>query len=283
MSILSKIFIVLLVVLSIATSVSVIIIQRDVLQPKAELRDLAQRHQEVTLAKAKTAGDVNREQDEMRAKLSDLQLQARTKDESIKTLADQNKGLTQRLADADLRAQNFQADVRHWTTMATNAQEEYKAAAGKAEDYRGKYEKAAKDYTDLQVKVTQINADNGFLFQQVRVLKEQIVVLQDQLKSMQAGSTTVMAAGADTIAASAAPTVKGEVLKVAADMTMATINVGTNDGVQPDMTFDVFRGRDFLCELVVMQVHPKMAVGRLQKVQNRIQIGDQVSNNIKAN
>ncbi len=69
--------------------------------------------------------------------------------------------------------------------------------------------------------------------------------------------------------------IRGEVLSV--DGGYASINIGQDSGVSNGMTFTVFRdGTGYLGDLVVEQVRPKDAGGRLATVQADIRRGDRV-------
>lgn len=284
MSILSKIFTVVLVVLSIAVAVSTIIIQRDVLEPKAKLLHVTQQLQEVELAKTTVETEMTRERDVVVRRNQDLIREVGDRDEQIKRKETEVGGLTAQLAEVQKQLAGAQLDLATWTGIATRTDGERKAAEAKAEKFKTDFQDSIRKYTHSEQKLAEAAAQRDFLLQQVAMLKEQIAVLQERLNNQAASLTTANAASGDVIRPIAAgPTIKGKVLKVADNMTMATIDVGANDGVQPDMQFDVYNQGKFLAELIITDVHAKMAVGRLQKVQNPVQEGYRVSNNLAAN
>lgn len=284
MSILSKMFIVMLVVLSIATSVATIIIQRDVLQPKVQLAEVNRRHQEMQLTSDAKLAEMDRQRQSWVDRHQVAAATVRERDETIKKHETRIHDLTVRLTQASKELADAKLDLATWTSMATRTQNELRAAETKADGFKTKLETATQNYNQSNQKLAEVSAQRDFLLQQVKMLREQIVVLQERLNTQPAARAAADGLGGETVRpVLSGPTIKGKVLRVAENMSMATIDVGTNDGVLSDMTFDVYRGDKFLAELVITDVHARMAVGRLQKVQNRIQEEDRVSNNLRAN
>jgi predicted nucleic acid-binding Zn-ribbon protein len=61
---------------------------------------------------------------------------------------------------------------------------------------------------------------------------------------------------------------------------MATISIGTADGVKEGMKFHVTRGDEFLCDILIIDVDAEEAVGALELVQQQPKVGDTVSTNL---
>ncbi|MDD5064812.1 MAG: hypothetical protein PHQ35_08665 [Phycisphaerae bacterium] len=61
---------------------------------------------------------------------------------------------------------------------------------------------------------------------------------------------------------------------------MATISIGTADGVKEGMRFHVTRGNMFLCDLLIVDADVKAAVGVMELVQQQPNVGDTVSTNL---
>jgi hypothetical protein len=73
---------------------------------------------------------------------------------------------------------------------------------------------------------------------------------------------------------------QGLVTAVDLKNSMATISIGTADGVKEGMRFHVTRGNEFLCDILVIDVDAKEAVGVLELVQQQPTVGDTVSTNL---
>ena len=78
------------------------------------------------------------------------------------------------------------------------------------------------------------------------------------------------------VAPTVAGEIRGEIIEV--DRVYATINVGEGSGVVPGMTFMVYReGGAYLGDLIIEQVRPKQAGGRLTTlVEGEVRKGDAV-------
>jgi cell shape-determining protein MreC len=61
---------------------------------------------------------------------------------------------------------------------------------------------------------------------------------------------------------------------------MATISIGTADGVKEGMKFHVTRGDEFLCDILIIDADTEEAVGVLELVQQQPNVGDTVSTNL---
>jgi hypothetical protein len=126
------------------------------------------------------------------------------------------------------------------------------------------------------------------LLQENKVLREKIAMLEKQQLNAPAVNASAIGAEAGamagTVAASSTPPIKGVVKAVADNMSLATIDVGANDGVTEGMEFTVFRrGGTFVATMVITRVDAKTAVGRLEKVQGRVQIDDKAWTVLSAN
>jgi len=73
---------------------------------------------------------------------------------------------------------------------------------------------------------------------------------------------------------------QGLVKAVDLKYSMATISIGTADGVRKGMRFHVTRGDKFLCDVLVIDADTEEAVGVLELVQQQPNVGDTVSTNL---
>jgi chromosome segregation ATPase len=73
---------------------------------------------------------------------------------------------------------------------------------------------------------------------------------------------------------------QGLVTAVDLKNSMATISIGTADGVTKGMRFHVTRGNEFLCDILIIDADTKEAVGALELVQQQPNVGDTVSSNL---
>jgi len=73
---------------------------------------------------------------------------------------------------------------------------------------------------------------------------------------------------------------KGLITAIDLKNSIASISIGTADGVKEGMRFHVTRGDEFLCDILIIDVDAEEAVGVLELVQQQPKIGDNVSTNL---
>lgn len=73
---------------------------------------------------------------------------------------------------------------------------------------------------------------------------------------------------------------RGLVTRVDLEKSMASISLGKADGVKNGMRFHVVRGDQFVCDILVIEVGQKEAVGILEYVQESPRAGDSATTNL---
>ena len=73
---------------------------------------------------------------------------------------------------------------------------------------------------------------------------------------------------------------KGMVTEVDMKNSLATISIGSADGVKEGMRFHVTRGDEFICDILIIDVDTDRSVGVLELVQQPPKVGDTVSTNL---
>jgi len=73
---------------------------------------------------------------------------------------------------------------------------------------------------------------------------------------------------------------QGLVTAVDLKNSIASISIGTADGVKEGMKFHVTRGDEFICDILIIDVDVEEAVGVLELVQQQPRVGDNVSTNL---
>jgi DNA polymerase III alpha subunit (gram-positive type) len=73
---------------------------------------------------------------------------------------------------------------------------------------------------------------------------------------------------------------KGRVTEVDLKSSLATISLGSADGVREGMKFHVTRGDAFICDVLIVDVDVEKSVGVLELVQQPPKVGDNASTNL---
>ncbi len=275
MSILSKIFIVLLCVLTIGLSVSVIVAQRNYLRYKNGYIDL-QKSKEATEAGVQVLlaqmerdrGNFEKEIQSLRSTLKSEQALAQRLQSEVTQLNVRILGLEKERDEAQLKATNATARA----DRAEQASNELRTQIGEVvkgrTDIRDKYSKLSEQHS-------KVLAEKEYLLRQIKLLRERVDQLQQQLQQVGMQQTS---AGGESGVDPVGPPIKGKIVSVSDDM--AAINVGKADGVAEGMRFTVFRGANYLAELVVTRVEADKSVGRLELRKQTVQLNDDAWNKL---
>jgi hypothetical protein len=129
----------------------------------------------------------------------------------------------------------------------------------------------------LNERVLELTADTTILTEQNRNLQARLVASQRQLSNLRERLPADGEGGSTDggVTPAVAGPLRGEITDVADRY--ASINIGRGSGVTPEMVFMVYRGSDFLGELVVTRVNPETAGGRLRTLQGQVRAGDLVA------
>ena len=122
-----------------------------------------------------------------------------------------------------------------------------------------------------------------------RRLIEEKADIQTRIDRMQMGGSTVASIQAVTPERGYATAVttsieqinlKCRITEVDVRNSMASISIGSVDGVKEGMSFHVTRGDAFICDILITDVDTEKAVGVLQLVQQTPRVGDTAATNL---
>jgi len=122
-----------------------------------------------------------------------------------------------------------------------------------------------------------------------RRLREENTALQSKLDRLlqQYGKTVPVATPITQIAdkAKLAPPatdigLKGTISNVKMENSWVEISIGSANGVRENMIFHATRSDKFICDIVIFEVDPEKAVGKIQLMQETPRAGDVVSTNL---
>jgi chromosome segregation ATPase len=178
---------------------------------------------------------------------------------------------------------DFQATTDKQTQLLSTAQEDVKQL--KAEQI-----KLSKELDQTSAAVVEKNALIDAAEAEKRRLIEEKADLQNRLdKLIQAGGK-VTAAGAPVTqekgnalpaqSTNETANLKAQISEVDSKNSLATISIGSADGVKEGMKFHVTRGDEFICDVLIVNVDTEKAVGVLELVQQSPKIGDNASTNL---
>ncbi len=205
------------------------------------------------------------------------------KDEALATQARKLQGTLDELGklndqNAELRSDLSKGENQRLAAEAgrTKLQEILDVSTGELKATRKQNQTMLSQNIDLQSRNARQNSRILELTTSVTILQDQTRNIQEKLYASeqlnieleQRGGTPVARGlresppGAVAVSPTVAGEIRGEIVNV--DGVYATINVGEGSGVVPGMTFMVYRaGGDYLGDLTIERVRPKQAGGRL--------------------
>ena len=281
MSVITKLFVVLLVISSLLLSASVVVFVNRVEDFKTTSdgfkTKLTSANREV---KDLTSGLASARQEK-----TDLQT------EMTKQIGDLNRDVVTRdAAAADLKAQIAQASKDQQISLATNkgtadalkaTQEENKGLQQTVTDSRAKNDELLKQNGELNTQVTVLDNKNRQLQKAADYAGELVVTLKAENATLRQKGAT--AGTSDAIVPDAGP-INGVIRRVdiIGGKKYATISVGSSDLVKKGMRFNVInrQGGEFLGFLTVDSVQPNEAIGQLEGKVDKIQAGVEVKTHL---
>ena len=282
MSTLTKVFVVLTAVLSIALSVLFIAAaaQWD------NWRDLAFKYQtgrDAAITQAQSTAAT------MQAALAMKDEALATQARKLQSALDENKSLTDQ--NAELRSGLSKAENQRLAAEAgrTKLQEILDVTTGELKATQKQNQTLLSQNIDLQsrnarqnARILELTTNVTILQDQTRNIQEKLYACEQRNAALEQGGGAPVARvepavpGAVAVAPTVAGEIHGEVIEI--DGVYATINVGGGSGVVPGMTFMVYRaGGAYLGDLIIERVRPKQAGGRLTAMgEGAVRKGDAV-------
>jgi len=139
---------------------------------------------------------------------------------------------------------------------------------------------------DLDLRVNEQATQIIAMQQEKKQLEQQINILRDENKKLASAARQPQVAPAETAAGPAkgrvtplsetvGSPIRGKILAIEGERT--SISVGSADGVEPGMVFVIFRGSDYVGDLEVTDVEPDSAAGRITRTRGTPRAGDMVA------
>ena len=282
MSTMTKVFIVLNAVISIALSAVVIAFAAQVYNWKA----LAGEYQTVRDA-AVTELQAERAASQAALTMKDQALAQRG--QLLREAQRQIDDVNERLAKA--RTDAAQAENERLSAEAgrTKLQELLDLATARMNSLEKEVQVLQASNRDLQTRYANANGrlirlttDNTILTEELRNARAKLYAAEQQVTALQTGSprpggvsTAPSTPGAVAVSAPVRGEIRGQITEVRGSY--ASVNVGESSGVVAGLEFMIYRDGTYLGELIIESVRPKEAGGRITtQVEGEIRAGDQV-------
>jgi hypothetical protein len=264
LSALTKIFVVLLVVMSLLLSAGLIVFVNKVehyAQTAKTATDRADRERALAAAASAEAVAVRAERDRS---VLEATRRAEALAAALEAANTAVAGSTTAVAAADARAREAEIDKAAAMTALTAAQQAGKVQEEAIVELRKQNDDVQKKYAEASIAVADLSQSNDALKAQLRNERERLAAMESQGGPGQA----TQARGAEQRTAVPAQPLKGVVRgrRNIGGVPYATISLGSSDSVAPGMRFRVLDQSqgNFLGWLTIQQVEANAATGRLE-------------------
>ena len=228
------------------------------------------------------------QKDDLEKSLGNQVASLKTKEDDLQTkitgVEREKSELLERVNSWASITKDFQATTDKQTQLLGTAQEDVKQL--KTEQI-----KLSKELDQTSAAVVEKNALIEAAEAEKRRLIEEKADLQNRLdKIIQAGGKVPATDGAPVTqekgkampaqATTETINLKAQISEVDVKNSLATISIGSADGVKEGMKFHVTRGDEFICDVLIVNVDTEKAVGVLELVQQSPKVGDNASTNL---
>jgi len=192
-------------------------------------------------------------------------------------------GLRAELAQVKLARSDAEALARNLTGQLQLASTAWDNELKQREAFQERNIELETRNLDLNERVNELTTRTLVLVEQQRQFEQQINILRAENEKLAAitrraatGEFDVAGAGAVTPVEPVASTpIRGHILEV--DGKLATISVGSADGVQKNMTFVIYRGADYIGDLKITDVEPHRSAGSIVRFRGTPRVDDLVA------
>jgi TolA-binding protein len=273
LSTLTKVFVVLLVVFSIAFTVMTV----SIVAQSTDWRDTAMKYEEhariadtnLSNLIAANAAELAAANDALRSrldKIAELEAQLQEARNDVARI----RGELARTASEKSSSDAIQRGLLAQLDACAAGRDGYRAQGEKLEKRNIELERKNIDLND---RVNEYTAQIAVMLEQKRQLEQQVNIVRSenekltrQARRLSSGMTLEESAGAAMTKVTAATpiaatAIRGQVLEVSGSI--VTISVGAADGVQKDMVFVIHRDEQYVGDLKINLVDPNQSAGRL--------------------
>ncbi len=286
MSVLTKVFVVLVTFLSVALVAATVPFVatterfRDLYDREHSARQIAQ----VTAEARQT--QLNEERSERQAEFDRLSSKIKDLERQAGSLMATQTGLRAEMMEKRLEIEKLRAQESQLTAANRNLTATALAQATELSEHRSQMREHAERVVGLDLRVAELDNDNQFLRQRLKFYQEQVVSLQEGKKGLHDTLRQIPRSvmeefvdaeeGANVV--DPPHDIEGQVTEVrkTANETWVEVNVGRNDGVSEQMRFFVQRGEQYVGTLIITIVQDRNAAGRMNLVNqgHEVIVGD---------
>jgi hypothetical protein len=252
----------------------------------AKVDNWKERYQQETSARAAAEQKASLTQNDIQAMAAANQRQTTQLNQQLASLQQQVLTLTSArqqaevsLIEARSARERAEADMRALTASSERATSLATKLTEQTQQLQDRLVTQQTRNIELADRNAALMSETATLTRQVRRLRETMLAMEDQNRQL---TTRLAQAGiSDRDLASQTPVlpsadISGQIMRVdnVADTTLVLVNLGTRDGVSENMKFMVYRGDEFVGNLLIETVDVDNAAGRIVLKARNVQVGD---------
>lgn len=219
----------------------------------------------------------------LNTQIATLKGQAEELKTKVNTLERSEKELVERTSGFAATIKDFQATSEKQTQLLTTAQDEVKQLKAEQIKLNKELEQTSTAVVEKTALIESAEAEKRRLIEEKADLQNRLdKMMKSGGKAPVAGAPVTQEKGFARAAQPSTETVnlKGLITQVDSKNSLATISIGSADGVKEGMKFHVTRGDEFICDILIVDVDTDKAVGVLELVQQQPKVGDNASTNL---
>jgi uncharacterized protein (DUF3084 family) len=208
-------------------------------------------------------------------------LRSETKDIAGQLAAINNQLLAEQQKNASLTGQ-----LAQMTSMINTGDAERKDIQTQLQNVRNDNSALRTDNLKLAETNQKLELQAQLYEQQIRLLKEQNFSLSDRVEQLRSrvqdaaeGKTSAATDKTASVSGTSDSPIVGEITSIRDNL--ASLSIGSAQGVKDGMEFTIFRGDKYLGKLVITKVLPEQSAGEFTQKQCEIQKGDKVTDKLE--
>lgn len=284
MSTLTKVFVVLLVVFSIAFTMSVISFVVQTTDWRQLASDYREEQQVIAAHMRNLSASHAAEKSAWLDVRQDLERRITSLESEKLDLGQQIAALGTDVAAATAEKKNDEALARKLAGELKVAQDGWTEQHRQRNALEEQKTNLERRNLDLNERVSELTAQLLVVTQAQKQLEQQIHILRTENEKLAQGVPAPAAGvapagpslkGIAPLTEAAVSPIRGRMLEVSGDL--ASVSVGSADGVESGMVFVIYRGSEYIGDLEVTNVEPNQSAGRITRSRRAPQAGDSVA------
>ena len=277
MSVLTKVFVVLVTLLSVALVAAMVPFVANTEHYRLKWEDETSARQIAQATAQQRQTQLNEERSERQQEVHTLQEKIKDLERQATDMMSSQNQLRAQITEKDFEIEKLRAQQSQLASANANLTATALAQATELSEHRRQMREHAELVVGLEQRVTELDNDNLFLRQRLNYYKEEVASLQQGKQEAQGQLRKIPPnvrrdyTNEDPEKRQIDPPhdINGQVTEVQASggETWVMVNVGRNDGVMPQMRFYVQRGEQYVGTLIIKSVDDRNAAGMMSLLQ----------------